>query len=65
MNTPNRYIGRKFIQELKSFAFKRDAYLYTALKSMPMMLPYIRKNVKEFIGFLDPLIDDAEIRCLR
>jgi hypothetical protein len=27
---------------------------------MPMMLLYIRKNVKEFIGFLDPLIEDAE-----
>ena len=60
LNVPNRYIGRKFIQELKNFAFKRDVYLYTALKSMPMMLAYIRKNVKEFIGFLDPLIDDAE-----
>jgi len=60
LNVPNRYIGRKFIQELKNFAFKRDVYLYTALKSMPMMLPYIRKNVKEFIRFLDPLIEDAE-----
>ena len=60
LNVPNRYIGRKFIQELKNFALKRDAYLYTALKSMPMMLPYIRKNVKEFIEFLDPLMNDAE-----
>jgi len=60
LNVPNRYIGRKFIQELKQFALKRDVYLYTALKSMPMMLPYIRKNVKEFIEFLDPLIDDAQ-----
>jgi len=60
LNVPNRYIGRKFIQELKNFAFKRDVYLYTALKSMPMMLLYIRKNVKAFIGFLDPLIEDAE-----
>jgi DNA repair protein RadC len=31
LNVPNRYIGRKFIQELKNFAFKRDVYLYTAL----------------------------------
>jgi len=60
LNVPNRYIGRKFIQELKNFAFKRDVYLYTALKAMPMMLLYIRKNVKDFIGFLDPLIGDAE-----
>jgi len=60
LNVPNRYIGRKFNQELKQYASKRDVRLYTALKSMPMMLPYIRKNVKEFIGFLDPLIGDAE-----
>jgi len=60
LNVPNRYIGRKFIQELKNFAFKKDIFLYAALKSMPMMLLYIRKNVKDFIGFLDPLIGDAE-----
>jgi len=59
INVPNRYIGRKFIQEIKQFAFKRDNYLYTALQSMPIKLPYIRKNVKEFIGFMDPLIEDA------
>ena len=50
----------KFIQELKQFAFKRDVYLYPALKSLPMKLPYIRKNVKAFIGFLEPLVEDAE-----
>lgn len=60
LNVPNRYIGRKFIQELTQFAFKKDKYLYTALKSMPIKLPYIRKNVKEFIKFMDPLIEDAE-----
>jgi len=60
LNVPNRYIGRKFIQELSEFAFKRDNYLYTGLKSMPIKLTYLRKNVKEFIGFLDPLIEDAK-----
>jgi DNA helicase-2/ATP-dependent DNA helicase PcrA len=27
---------------------------------MPIELPYMRKNVREFIGFIDPLIEDAE-----
>jgi len=27
---------------------------------MPVELPYIRKNIKEFIKFMDPLIEDAE-----
>ncbi len=60
INVPNRYLGRKFIQELSQFAFKRDNYLYPALRSMPIKLTYLRKNVKEFTGFLDPLIKDAE-----
>jgi len=60
LNVPNRYIGRKFIQELNQFAFKRDNHLYTALRSMPIKLTYLRKNVKEFIKFMDPLIEDAE-----
>jgi len=60
LNVPNRYIGRKFIQELNQFAFKRDNYLYIGLKSMPIKLTYLRKNVKEFINFMDPLIEDAE-----
>ena len=60
INVPNRYLGRKFIQELGQYAFKRDSYLYPALRSMPIKLTYLRKNVKEFTGFLDPLIEDAE-----
>jgi hypothetical protein len=34
--------------------------LYEKLKDMPIELPYIRKNVKEFIKFMTPLIEDAE-----
>jgi len=60
INVPNRYLGRKFIQELSQYAFKRDCYLYSALSSMPVKLTYLRKNIKEFTGFLDPLIEDAE-----
>jgi len=60
INVPNRYLGRKFIQELSQFAFKRDSYLYPALRSMPIKLTYLRKNVKEFVKFMDPLVEDAK-----
>ena len=60
INVPNRYLGRKFIQELSQFAFKRDNYLYPALRSIPIKLTYLRKNVKEFVKFMDPLIEDAD-----
>jgi DNA helicase II / ATP-dependent DNA helicase PcrA len=56
INFPNRYIGRKFIGELERFAEKNGLHLYPALRSMPIELPYIRKNVKDLINFLDPLI---------
>jgi DNA helicase II / ATP-dependent DNA helicase PcrA len=38
---------------------KQGVRLYEGLKSIPIELPYIRKNVKEFIGFMDPLIEDS------
>jgi len=60
LNTPNRYIGRNFVTELESYSEKKGLHLYQGLKSMPVELPYIRKNVKELIGFVDPLIEDAE-----
>jgi len=60
LNIPNRYLGRKFIQELGQFSFKRDCYLYPALKAMPIKLTYLRKNVNAFIELMDPLIEEAE-----
>jgi DNA helicase-2/ATP-dependent DNA helicase PcrA len=57
INFPNRYIGKKFIGELERFAAKNAFHLYPALKSMPIDLPYVRKNVKELIHFLEPLIE--------
>jgi DNA helicase-2/ATP-dependent DNA helicase PcrA len=59
LNVPNRYIGRKFLRDLEEFSLKQGVRLYEGLKSMPIELPYIRKNVKDFIGFLDPLIEDS------
>ena len=60
INVPNRYIGKKFTQEIEHFAMMRSLHLYRALKSMPIDVPYIRKNVKDLVEFLDPLIEDRE-----
>jgi DNA helicase-2/ATP-dependent DNA helicase PcrA len=60
INVPNRYIGRKFMAELDEFQPGSSLHLYDKLKSMPIELPYIRKNVREFIKLMDPLIQDAE-----
>ena len=54
INVPNRYIGRKFIQELKDFSSRRGVHLYEGLKSMGIDLVYVRKNVREFVAFMDP-----------
>lgn len=59
VNVPNRYISRKFMMELEAFSGKRKICLYEGLKSITIDLPYVRKNVREFIAFLDPLIDYA------
>lgn len=57
LNVPNRYIGKKFIKELEEFSQKRGVHLYQGLKEIGIDLPYVRKNVRELISFLDPLID--------
>ena len=62
INIPNRYIGRKFIAELEDFKPDAGLHLYEKLKAMPIELPYIRKNVWEFIQLMDPLVEDAGTR---
>jgi len=59
INIPNRYIGRKFMADLDDFQNDSDMHLYEKLISMPVDLPYIRKNIREFIQFIDPLIEDS------
>jgi len=59
INIPNRYIGRKFMADLDDFQSGSDMHLYEKLKSMPVDLPYIRKNIREFIQFIGPLIEDS------
>jgi DNA helicase-2/ATP-dependent DNA helicase PcrA len=59
INVPNRYVSRKFLQELTDFSNGKNVHLYEGLKTMPVDLPYVRKNVREFIAFIDPLVDYA------
>lgn len=59
INVPNRYISRKFVQELAEFSGKNNVHLFEGLKSMPVDLPYLRKNIREFITFVSPLADYA------
>jgi len=60
LNVPDRYIGRKFIKELEEFSERQGMRLYRGLKSMRIDLPYIRKNVKAFLVFMGPLIEDSD-----
>jgi DNA helicase-2/ATP-dependent DNA helicase PcrA len=57
INVPNRYISRKFVQELVEFSNKTQVHLFEGLKTIPVDLSYIRKNVKDFISFISPLAD--------
>ena len=59
INTPNRYLGRRFLRELEDYALSKDLHLYPALKRMEIATPYQRKNVTSLIGLLDPLIRDS------
>jgi len=59
LNVPNRYISRKFVQELQEFSNKQNVHLYEGLKLLPVDLPYLRINVKNFIKLMSPLVDFA------
>jgi DNA helicase-2/ATP-dependent DNA helicase PcrA len=61
LNIPNRYISRKFVQDLERKATEKNRPMYDLLKSMQIQIPYIRKNVKEFMHLMDPLIDDVSL----
>ena len=56
LNAPVRYISNKSKAELKEFCGKKGIHLYQRLKSTRFDTPFIRKNIREFIQFMDPLI---------
>ena len=55
LNVPVRYIGRKVISQLEEEAASKGVHLFETLISFRPDTPFIRKNVRELVSFLDPL----------
>jgi DNA helicase II / ATP-dependent DNA helicase PcrA len=58
INIPNRYLGKKFVRELEAFSAKTNLHFYPALKKMPIVIPYLKKNTRDLISFIDPLMEN-------
>jgi len=59
LNAPVRYISNKSKSELKEFCNKKDIHLYQGLKETRFDTPFIRKNIREFITFMDAMIESV------
>jgi len=60
LNVPVRYVSNKVKDQLKAYCRERGIHLYEGLKSMIITATYVRKLIKEFVAFMDPLIEEAE-----
>jgi DNA helicase-2/ATP-dependent DNA helicase PcrA len=60
LNVPVRYVSNAIKDQLKSYCRHRGFRLYRGLQSMIIMVPYVRKLIKELLAFMDPLIESAE-----
>ena len=60
LNVPVRYVSNKIKDQLKDFCRQRGIHLYQGLKSMIIELPFVRKNIKAFISFMDSLMEEIE-----
>jgi len=60
LNAPVRYISNKSKSELKEFCSKKDIHLYQGLKSTRFDTPFVRKNIREFITFMDAMIKSVD-----
>lgn len=60
LNAPVRYVSNKSKSELKEFCDKKGIHLYQGLKETRFDTPFIRKNIREFINFMDPLIEEVD-----
>ena len=59
INIPNRYIGRKFINQLDAFSIQNNIHLWEGLNSMAVDVPYLKHNIRVFKEILKPLIRDS------
>jgi DNA helicase-2/ATP-dependent DNA helicase PcrA len=60
LNVPVRYVSNAMKDQLKSHSRQRGIHLYRGLQTMIVMVPYVRKNIKELVAFIDPLIENTE-----
>jgi len=57
INAPNRYMGKKFMAELEDYAQNENHnHLYDALKRKPVVVPYLKHNIREFTNLIDSLM---------
>jgi DNA helicase-2/ATP-dependent DNA helicase PcrA len=59
INVPNRYVGNLFLKELEAYCATKGCHLFHGLRSMSISVPYLRRNIRDFIAFLSPLIRRA------
>ena len=60
MNMPTRYISNKLVSEWENYADDNGMSLYQAMKSMHVDNPFIRKNVRQMIQFLDSMMESKD-----
>ena len=60
LNVPVRYVSNAIKDQLKEYSRHRGFRLYRGLQTMVIMVPYVRKLIKEMLAFMDPLIESAE-----
>ncbi len=58
INVPNRYIGHSFIRDLEIYTGKHKMHLYEGLKSMPVEIPYLQKNIRQFTELIDRFVHE-------
>ena len=60
LNVPVRYVSNVIKDQLKEYSRHRGIRLYRGLQSMIIMVPYVRKLIKEMLAFMDPLIESSQ-----
>ena len=61
INAPNRYVARRFIQQLETYAESNDLHLYPALKVMPPPGGNIDHGACAFTELIDDLIRERSL----
>ncbi|WP_419657511.1 UvrD: ATP-dependent DNA helicase [Desulfosarcina variabilis str. Montpellier] len=60
LNVPVRYVSNAIKDQLKEYSRHRGIRLYRGLQTMIIMVPYVRKLIKEMLAFMDPLVESAQ-----